>query len=344
MKTRYITVLLLLLLTCPAGAQTTDEQSPELKEANDLSSQVVRLFGEKKYDEALPLAKRVLKIREGKLPASSPRIAAALTNLAEIYLAKEKLGDAEPLYQRALAIYEKSQAAPDPLVGQILDRLALLRFAKEDYGKAEELYQRAIAVKERTLGPDSEEVLQSLNNLADLYNTKHEFVKAESLLQRVISIREKSKGQSSPELAVSLQRLACVMYRNKEDAEGQKAEARANDILYKGKPEPILLPFDFFSCKIIKNSYPKFPEAARRLTGVRIILVNVDVDEAGRVTSAKMISGEPAFKDSSEKAALAAQLRPTIVDGHPVKVTGVIKYQFMTKVSTVIVGPVQGRP
>src|SRR2546423_14623322 len=120
MKTTHIVLLILLLLTCPAGAQTTDEQSPELKEANDLSSQVVRLFGEKRYDEALPLAKRVLKIREEKLPPSSTRIAAALTNLAEIYLAKDKPGDAEPLYQRALAIYEKSQATPDPLAGPIL--------------------------------------------------------------------------------------------------------------------------------------------------------------------------------------------------------------------------------
>lgn len=57
-----------------------------------------------------------------------------------------------------------------------------------------------------------------------------------------------------------------------------------------------------------------------------------------------MVSGEPAFRDASEKAALSAQLRPTIVDGHPVKVTGVIKYQFMTKVSTMVVGPVAGRP
>lgn len=349
MKKIYIAVLIALCLTFKASAQTTAaaEQSPELKEAGDLSAQVVRLYGEKKYDEALPLAKRALKIREDKLGASNPLVASALTNLAELYLAKEKPGDAEPLYQRALSIYEKAQAAPDPRVGQILDRLALIRFAKEDYGKAEELFQRAIFVKEKALSPDSEELVQSLNNLADLYNVKHEFVKAESLLQRVISIREKSTAGASPELGLSLQRMACVMYRNKEDAEAQKVEARANDILYKGKPEPVALPLDFFSCKIVKNPYPKFPTSARRFSGVRIILVNVDVDETGKVTSAKMISGEQDFRDASEKAALNAQLRPTIVDGRPVKVTGIIKYQFMTKVSTMVVGPVPapgGRP
>lgn len=340
MKTTHFAILIILLLALRADAQT--EQSAELKEAGDLSAQVVRLFSENKYDEALPLAKRALKLREEKLGARHPLVAAALTNLAEIYLVKDKAGDAEPLYRRALAIYEKSVETAGPRIGQILDRLALMRYAKEDYAKAEELYQRAIVVKEQKLGRDSEEVAQSLGALATVYGAKREYGEAVALLRRVVSIREKSLGPLNPEVALALQRLACVMYRNQEDAEAQKVEARANDILYKGKPEPVELALDFFSCKLIKNPYPKYPDGARRFAGARVILVNVDVDETGRVTSARMTSGEPVFKEASEKAALNAQLRPTIVDGRPVKVTGVIKYQYLIKVSTMIVGPVQG--
>ena len=130
--------------------------------------------------------------------------------------------------------------------------------------------------------------------------------------------------------------------RNREDAEAQKVEARANDILYQGRTEPVELSEAFLGCKLIRNPYPKYPAAARRITGARVILVKVEADETGRVTSARMISGEQAFRDASEQAAMSAQLRPTIIAGRPVKVTGVIKYQFMTGSSIMIVGPVPG--
>ncbi|HKS26269.1 MAG TPA: tetratricopeptide repeat protein [Pyrinomonadaceae bacterium] len=342
-KTNKIAALVIILYSF-SGVRAQTAEPPELKEAGELSAQVVRLYGEKKYDEALPLAKRALKLREEKLGPEHPLVIASLTNLAEVYLAKEKLGEAEPLYQRALAVLEKSTGKPDPRMGQILDRLALVRFAREDYGKAEALYRRALEVQEKASGPESDEVVETLGHLVSLYSTRREYDKAKPVLQRIVSIREKASGPSSAELAASLHRLACVMYRNREDAEAQKVESRANDILYKGKPEPIELPPDLFNCKLFKNPYPKYPARAVRFPGQRVIQVKVEVDETGKVTSARMISGESAFRDSSKRAAMSAELRPTLVGGQPVKVSGIIKYQFLTKTSTVIVGPVPGRP
>lgn len=347
MKIRQVHILMLLLLlpgavTLVRGQSPSSQTSVELKEADDLSAQVVRLFGENRYEEALPLARRALKIREEKLGPNHPQVAAALTNLAEVYLAREKPDEAEPLYKKALAIYEKSSEAAGPRLGQLLDRLALIRYSKGDLDKAQELYERAIVIKERTAGQESEDVAQSLSGLVTLYNAKHEYGKVEPLLRRIVSIKEKSAGATSTDVARTLERLACVLYRNKEEAEAQKVEARAADILYKGKPEPVELSETLFGCKLLKNPYPKYPEAARRIAGARVILVSVEADETGRITSARMISGESAFKDASEQAAMSAQLRPTLIDGRPVKVKGVIKYQFMTRSSIMVVGPVPG--
>ncbi len=41
-----------------------DVQSSELKEAEQLSTQVIKLYEKGKFDEALPLAERVLFLRE----------------------------------------------------------------------------------------------------------------------------------------------------------------------------------------------------------------------------------------------------------------------------------------
>ncbi|MDQ3818809.1 MAG: tetratricopeptide repeat protein [Acidobacteriota bacterium] len=322
---------------------TKSGQSHELTEADDLSAQVVKLYEAGKYDEALPPAKRALKLRENALGPNDQLVAAAEINLAGVYLGKKNTDEAEALYRKALSIYEKEPS--DPHVGQLLERIGRLRLLKNDFEKAEEFYVRAVAAKERAFGAEHAETIGSLNSLADFYNARHEYGKAVPLLQRVVSIREKSYGPQSPALAHSLQRLACVMFRDKRDAEAEKVDERANDILYKdvaARPDPVPLPLDVFACKIINNPRPAFPESAKggRFRGETTLRVAVVVDESGNVTSARMVSGDPLFKESSEKAALKAQFRPTVVGGHPVKVSGEIVHQLYTKTSTVLVGPV----
>lgn len=333
--------------TQSTGAVKPTPQSPELTEADNLSAQVVKLYEAGKYTEALPLAKRALKIRERALAPDDKLVAAAEVNLAGIYLGKKNTDEAESLYRKALSVYEKDPG--DQHTGQLLDRLARLRLLKKDLEKAEELYVRAVAAKERAFGPEHSETIDSLSGLADVYNARHEYGKAVPLIERIVSIREKTLGPAAPAVAYTLQRLACLMYRDKRDAEALKVDERANDILYKdaaAKPDPIQLPQEVLACKAINNPRPVFPESAKggRFTGETTLRVAVVVDENGKVTSAHMVAGDPLFKEVSEKAAMSAQFRPTIVNGHPVKVSGEIVHQFFTRTSTVIVGPVPVGP
>ncbi len=80
-----------------ASKKLTAEQSAELDEAARLSRKVVDLYKEQKYDEALPLAKRVVEIRGRILGDDDGSTAAALLNLAELYLAKQENGEAQRL-------------------------------------------------------------------------------------------------------------------------------------------------------------------------------------------------------------------------------------------------------
>ncbi len=73
---------------------------------------------------------------------------------------------------------------------------------------------------------------------------------------------------------------------------------------------------------------PPYPPTARTMRVTGNVSVQVTISEAGKVISAKAVSGHALLKDAAEKSAWNARFTPTMLSGHPVKVTGVIVYKF----------------
>src|SRR5207302_1393940 len=61
-----------------------------------------------RFDEAEPLIKRSLLIREKALGPDHPDVARSLNNLADLYQRQRRYTEALPLFQRALAIRERA--------------------------------------------------------------------------------------------------------------------------------------------------------------------------------------------------------------------------------------------
>jgi hypothetical protein len=72
---------------------------------------------------------------------------------------------------------------------------------------------------------------------------------------------------------------------------------------------------------------PKYPVLARNISTV--VRVQVVVNEYGKVTSAKAISGNPLFFANAAGAAMGARFTPTYLSKQPVQVTGFIDYNFV---------------
>ncbi len=75
---------------------------------------------------------------------------------------------------------------------------------------------------------------------------------------------------------------------------------------------------------------PAYPAAAKAVGASGAVNVQVTIDEDGNVSSANAVSGHPLLRTAAEQAAWASKFSPTLLQGQPVRVTGIIVYNFTT--------------
>lgn len=74
---------------------------------------------------------------------------------------------------------------------------------------------------------------------------------------------------------------------------------------------------------------PAYSQAARAGRAQGKVSVQVTIDEQGNVISANAVDGHPLLRADAERAARGAKFSPTFLSEIPVKVTGVITYNFI---------------
>jgi TonB family protein len=80
--------------------------------------------------------------------------------------------------------------------------------------------------------------------------------------------------------------------------------------------------------KAISLPKPDYPPDAKAAGVEGVVVIQVTIDEQGNVTEARAISGPRQLQDVSINAALQAKFSPTLLSGEPVRVTGVLVYNF----------------
>lgn len=74
---------------------------------------------------------------------------------------------------------------------------------------------------------------------------------------------------------------------------------------------------------------PVYPRSAMAVRAEGAVAVQVLIDEEGKVISASAVSGNPLLRAAAVAAAKGARFSPTKLDGRPVKVSGIIVYNFV---------------
>lgn len=73
---------------------------------------------------------------------------------------------------------------------------------------------------------------------------------------------------------------------------------------------------------------PRYPQIAVQIGLQGVVNVQVLIDETGKVVSAKAVNGHPILVPDAQRAAMLAKFSPTLIGDQPVKVSGVITYNF----------------
>jgi TonB family protein len=81
--------------------------------------------------------------------------------------------------------------------------------------------------------------------------------------------------------------------------------------------------------KAISKPEPPYPALAKAARASGLVTVRVTVDETGHVVSAEAVSGPTLLREAATQAARQARLSPTLLSGKPVKVSGVLTYNFV---------------
>jgi TonB family protein len=86
--------------------------------------------------------------------------------------------------------------------------------------------------------------------------------------------------------------------------------------------------------KAVNLPKPNYPSAAKAVRATGAVSVQVVIDEIGDVISARAVSGHPLLHQAAVTAARQAKFQPILLTGKPVKVSGIIVYNFVMQTNS----------
>lgn len=241
----------------------------------------------------------------------------------------QEQSDAVASYQKGLEFYKAGQYqqavdalkrsiklnphAPDPYY-----YLGDVYFLSGQYKEAVKSYKQAIKLK-----PD---YAVAYNNLGTAYHKLGDFKEAVLAYNHAIQI-----NPDYPEANYGLGIAYLEMKETGKAIEQHKILSKIDqgraDKLYKYIDEQQSLVI--LNGKAISIPAPTYPTVARAAQASGVVQVWVIVDEKGEVVSATAVTGHPLLRQVATEAAYHARFTPTTANGKPVKINGLITYNFI---------------
>lgn len=300
-------------------------QSSDLIKSNDLNSAAVRLFNEGKYDEALPLETEALELRVRVLGPDSAELIPLLTNLGQIHK-RGSLEQSAAYFNRALKLAEKAYGPKDIRLASILDPLALVEYALKHTTTSEDLFVKSLKIKQASLSPQDPEIAETAYNLGQVYGSHNAYDSAAQMYRRAINIWEHSGEKDLPKLQKALAGYVLVLTALGKKDEASKAQHRLAQL----SNQEAILNGGVLNGKALALIRPPYPRLSGPFHPSGTVQVRVRIDENGNVIDAKALKSSlpMEFDRAAESAARQSRFSPTFVDGKPVKVIGIIIYNF----------------
>ena len=332
----FIVFFVLISFVTFAKSQSSNYTNEDLQKMN---GEIVKLFQQKKFDEALPLAKKAVEIAEQVFGNNNLETAKALRNLGFIQFFKNDQKAAEDTFEKALNIYKKIpnlNTADGANFAEVAEFLAVIKYINQK-GDAESLFELALEWFEKTSGANSIKTSKSLYALANINYWRGSYEKSARYFGRLFDVVIKNPNNKEVSLTMVYHRAKCAYRKAKMDDDFEVIQTQYQN-LSKEKSENILqtntsaqnINSGVVNGKALNLATPAYPIEARKVRASGEIRVEVLINEEGTVVCAcAERGGNAALIEASEAAAYRSKFMPTKLDGKVVTVSGIIIYKFI---------------
>lgn len=215
----------------------------ERERADALNQQIMALYSQGRYDEALPLAGQLVRLLQADLGPDSLELASGLNNLAELLIKLHRERDAEPLLAHCLAIRQAKLPADHPDLVKSRDKLAALRASlppppptmpppPKQQPAPPPTPRRDLPPRPNPAQSEMERAMQ-LNEQSLRLSREEHFAEALPLAEQVLVIFEKNLPPDHPNIAIGLGNLAQLETRLGRNDTAMSHFARARALLEK---------------------------------------------------------------------------------------------------------------
>jgi CHAT domain-containing protein/Tfp pilus assembly protein PilF len=205
-----------------AAQQAADAEGLKLvRKAGDLQRQ-------KRFAEAIEIAKEALAIREKALGPDHVSVLVTVKFLAELHEGKGDFAAALKLHERALAATEKDKGPSSFETAVALSDLARDCTKSGDHARALGLLARALSIHESRRGPHDMMATSTLSEIGSVLLAKRDFDAAEATLTKLLGLYEAEHDHPTDAvIAHVLSRLGKVYLAKHRYAEAEVALSRA---------------------------------------------------------------------------------------------------------------------
>jgi tetratricopeptide (TPR) repeat protein len=212
-----IVVMVALMWSGPScfAAEEKKTDSPFVNFANEdqiqeLNKKIEALVAEGKYNDALPLAKKVADLAAESFGEDHIEYAKALNNLGWNQQTAGDYKSARTSFEKALKIYEKTYGSDSPRLSTSLNNLATLLCFQGDFDTALPLLERVLGAEVLVLGTNHKDLIYTLNNIAAVQSALGKQEECKRTLERALALPNvtdtEAKSQTLNNVALILQR------------------------------------------------------------------------------------------------------------------------------------------
>lgn len=216
------------------------------------------------------------------------------------------------------------------MLAEMLETAAYFDVGDGTISKSESRLKRAIELREKINGKDAQETAGPLVTLGQIYNARGEYEKALPLLMRGLEIRSKD-GRADNDTTVLRATAKCsaTKLERKDEAEEIDRKYKSSAVDVGRVPASNTINGGVLNGKAFALPKPAYPREARDQRASGAVAVQVLIDETGKVIFACAVNGNKLLHSATEFSAYQAKFTPTTLSGKPVKVFGIITYNFV---------------